>query len=139
MAIIATSVVVGGIACAIASAVRLLRIGAREAGDLAGKLAIPFPRCAADWPELRLDAVVPDPERAKRVLLLARWPADPDRSALLVVDVDGAATRGQRLLMHWRDSDASLAPVLIARDRLLLRRRRARDTVIAIVILSTSG
>jgi hypothetical protein len=137
MAIIAAAVIVLGIAAALASAVRLVRIGARDSRDLAAKLAIPFPRCAADWPELRLDAVVPDPDRAKRVLLLARWPAYPERRTLLVLDVDAGASRAHRLLMHWRDLDASLAPDLLAGNRLLLRRRRTHDTVIAIVVRET--
>src|ERR1700730_14168056 len=101
MAIILAFVLVIGSVGAFARAVHLIRVGARDSVDLGAKLAIPFPKCAADWPELRLDAVVPDPEHAERVLLLARWPAHPECRALLVLDVNTAA-RGQRLLMHWR-------------------------------------
>ena len=138
MAMIAVAVLVAGVGSSIAWAVRVVRLGSRDSGDLAAKLAVPFPRRAADWPELRLDAVVPDPESAERVLLLARWPAHPDRRVLLVLDVDDGAIRAHRLLMGWRDLDASLSPLAVANDRMVLRRRRTNDAVSALVVRETA-
>ena len=138
MAIIAVSMLAIGVCASIAWAVRLIRLGASDSEDLAAKLAVPFPQRAADWPEIRLDAVVSDPESAKRVLLLARWPAYPERRALLVLDVDDAVSRAHGLLASWRDTDASLSPVAVAGGRLLLRRRRTSDAVIALVVRETA-
>jgi hypothetical protein len=137
MAIIVVTVLMAGVAASFAWAVHIIRVGARDSGDLAAKLAVPVPRRAADWPELRLDAVVPDPETAAQVLLLVRWPAHPERRALLVLDVDIAAGQAHRLLMCWRDLDASLSPRAIVGDRLVLRRRCTKDTVSALVVRET--
>ena len=62
VAIIAVAALVIGVATSITAAVHLIFVGGRDSGDLTAKLAVPYPRRVADWPELRLDAVVPDPE-----------------------------------------------------------------------------
>jgi hypothetical protein len=134
IAIIALASLFIGVSVSIARAVRIVRIGAADSGDLTTKLVVPFPDRAADWPEIRLDAVVPDPDHAERVLLVARWPAHPERRALLVLDIDDGASRAQRLLMGWRDADASLSPLAIAANELVLRRRRTKDAVHALVV-----
>jgi hypothetical protein len=134
IAIIAVATLVIGVSASIWWAVRIIRIGASDSGDLTTKLVVPFPRRAADWPEIRLDAVVPDPEHAERMLLVARWPAHPERRALLVLEVDDDANGAERLLMGWRDADASLSPLATDTDRLVLRRRRTKDAVRALVV-----
>ncbi|HUI48067.1 MAG TPA: hypothetical protein VL119_05190 [Acidimicrobiia bacterium] len=119
-------------------AVHLLRAGIRDSRELAAKLAIPHPRRAADWPELRLDAVVIDPEGADHVLVVARWPAHPDPRALLVLAVDDAPVRARRLLAEWRDSDTSLSPRFGVGGQLVLRQRRTRHEVRARVVKETT-
>lgn len=138
LAIIVVAVFTAGVAASSAWAAHIIRVGARDSGELAAKLAVPVPLRAADWPELRLDAVVPDPETAAQVLLLARWPAHPEQRALLVLDVDIGASRAHSLLAHWRDLDASLSPRAIVGDRLVLRRRCTKDTVSGLVVRETS-
>ena len=137
VAIVAFAALIVAVSATITRAVLMLRVGARDSGDLAGKLAISRPVRAGDWPELRLDAVVPDPERDERVLVTARWPAHPESRALLVLAVDQPVSRAHRLLMRWRDSQASLSPVIDAAGVLSLRRRRTNDVVVAILIDET--
>jgi len=134
MAIIAVTALVTGVFSSIFWAAHLIQAGARDSGDLSSKLSIPHPRRAADWPEIRLDAVVVDPEGAARVLVIARWPAHPATRALLMLEVDEPAAPAHRLLFNWRDIEAPLSPRALAGDRLVLRRRRTNDLVSAIVL-----
>jgi hypothetical protein len=114
--------------------VRLIRAGMRDSLDLTAKLEFPNPRRAADWPELRLDAVVFDPGGANRVLLAVRWPAHPDPRALLMLEVEESPARAQRLFAAWHDSDASVSPRALEDERLLLRRRHSNRAVSARVV-----
>ena len=135
---IAVAALVTGVTASTAWAVHLVRARrAGDTGDLAAKLAVPFPRRAADWPELRLDAVVLDPGSAERVLVVARWPAHPELRAVLVLDVDDPTARAHHLLMLWRDVDASLSQRSFAADHLVLRRRRSQDAVTARILGET--
>ena len=137
MVIIAVAALVTGVAASVAWSVRRVRTGARDANDLAAKIAVPRPCCAADWPEIHLDAVVPDPDNGCRVLIVARWPAHPEARALLVLEVDEPVSRTQRLLARWRDADASLSPRAVD-DGLVLRRRHTQDSVHAVVLRETA-
>ena len=58
----------------LALAMRLVRIGNLDAMALAGTAAAPYPSSAADWPELRICAVVPQPGQPSVILLLVGWP-----------------------------------------------------------------
>jgi len=71
MGIVAFTLLAVAVVASISCATHLIFVGARDSSDLAAKLAVPFPRRAADWPELRLDAVVVDLESADRVLVIA--------------------------------------------------------------------
>jgi hypothetical protein len=134
----AAAALVCGVVTSLVWSLRAIRMGVRDSSDLAAKVAVPHPRRAADWPEIRLDAVVPDPESVERVLVVARWPAHPEARALLVLEVDDPTTRTHGLLMLWRDVDASLFPRTQAGTRLVLRRRRTRDAVNVRVLEETA-
>ena len=133
---VAVAVLVIGVVASISWATHVIFVGTRDSSDLAAKLLVPFPRRAADWPELRLDAVVVDPDRAERVLVVARWPAHPEMRVMLDLEVDDPANT-HRLLLSWRDVSASLSPRADAGDHLLLRRRRTQDVVFARVVGET--
>ena len=136
--IVVATVLVAGVAASLTGLVRAVRTGARASGDLAVDIALQRPRRAADWPDTRLDAVVPDPEHAERVLVVARWPARPESRALLVLEVDDPTIHTHRLLMSWRDLDAPLVARLDAGDRLMLCRRRTPDVVRARILEETA-
>jgi hypothetical protein len=82
---------------------------------------------ARDWPELRVDAVVVDPENPWRVLVLVRRPDRPIIRSLLVLETSGANSRAQRLLQEWRDADAPVAPERNGDRGVILRRRRCPE------------
>ena len=138
MWVISLAVLVSAVGGSVMWAVHLFRIASRDSLELAAKLATPHPRRAADWPELHLDEVVFDPAAASRVLLVARWPAHPDRRVLLDLDVDAHSARARDLLVHWCAAAASLSPTGGADDHLVLRRRRSTETVTAGVVGESS-
>lgn len=92
----------------------------------------------AGWPELRVDVVVGDPEVASRVLVIVRWPADPDAHVLLMLELHDAPDRARRMLVHWRDSRAQLTPLLLPDEQLVLRKRRTNDVLCARVVTTGS-
>jgi hypothetical protein len=134
MAIIAVAVLAALLAGSIATAVRRIRTGVRDSLDLAAKLAVPFPQRVADWPEIRVDEVVLDPEVAARVLVVACWPAREESRHLLVLEVEPPRRLARRLLLSWRDTGASLSPRAAPGDRIVLRRRRTNEVLCADVI-----
>jgi len=107
---------------------RAFKVAARDALDLAAKLAVPEPRSAADWPELRVDEVVCDPEAPNRVLLVGRWPAHPEPRSLLELEV-GAPPRARQLLTRWCDVHASISSRSNGDGRVVLRRRRTNESL----------
>jgi hypothetical protein len=108
---------------------RLLHVGNLDAHGLAAKLGTPRPTSAADWPELRLRAVVPQPERPSMVLLLAEWPAHPERASTLLLDLAGEAERSLALLAQWCSARASVSPTRPGPGQIELRRRQSLDRV----------
>jgi len=109
----------------------------RGRGDQPGTTPATSPARVADWPELRLDAVVTDPEGKDRVLVIARRPNRPDLRTLLVLDLDGPAPGALQLLFRWRDTNASVSPRGGAGERLVLSARRGDDSVSACVVRET--
>ena len=93
-----------------------------------------MPSRVTDWRELRIDAVVVDPEHVERVLVYAHRPAHPGPASLLMLEVDQPATPAFRLLMHWRDTKAVVLPRAFPDGALLLRNRRSNDVVSARVV-----
>jgi hypothetical protein len=110
---------------------RLFRISTRDAVELAAKLNTPRPHSVREWPELRVDVVVADPETPRRLLVVARWPAHPRPRALLVLETDEAPEHVQRILVRWRDSNAVLSPTAPDRDLVELRRRKTTERLCA--------
>jgi hypothetical protein len=118
-------VVTGGLAWAI----RRFRIATRDAVDLVAKLAVPRPVYAADWPELRIDALVCDPHAPARALVVARWPAKPEPSALLLIEIDLPSDRAKETLARWRSDAVSISPRWLPEGRMMMRRRRSNECV----------
>ena len=115
------------VAAGMASFVRAVRLSMLDAMELASKLDTPHPSSARDWPELRVDAVVVDPEIPRRLLVLVRWPARPDPRSLLVLETADETERAERLLMQWRDAGAAVSPTRRGDMYLVLRRRRSPE------------
>jgi hypothetical protein len=123
------ALVIAGVGMVVATivAVRLIAIGNLDALELASKIAVPFPATARDWPELRIDAVLPSPAGSE-VLLAVRWPGRPEnRSVLVVTALDDPAAG--RYLTEWCDTRASLSPTPHGTSGLDLRRRRTFQRV----------
>jgi len=138
MAIIAVVVLLAVTGCCLALSLRMFRIAFHDAEDLAVKLAVPHPRRAADWPEVRVDAVVGDPDSDDRLLVVARWPARLDATVLLESVAITPTARARGLLERWRDADASLSPRHIADDVMTLRCRRTNDAITLLIVRESS-
>jgi len=115
----------------LAVAARLVRIGNLDAMALAEKLAAPCPGSAADWPELRIRAVVPQPGQPSVILLLVEWPGHRGQEATLLVLLDGADQRSLSRLSRWCADRSPISPrrcqaELELRPRQSLERVRVR-------------
>jgi hypothetical protein len=135
------------------AAARMVHIGNLDALGLAEKLATPHPVSALDWPELRVRAVVSQPDRPSEILLLAEWPSHHERTSTLLIEI---YTRQQvrqlatglqlatsapdlvalaelesqvALLSHWCDAGASVSPSRQGPAGLELRRRQSLERV----------
>lgn len=103
---------------------RLVYIGNLDASALADKLAYPHPVCAAEWPELQVCAVVPQPDLPSLVLLQVSRPFYPEQAATMLVQFEGSQAAG--LLSRWCATNASIAPRAYG-DHLELRRRQSLE------------
>ena len=118
----------------VAYTVRSLHVGMLDAMALASKTAVPRPRSARDWPELRLDAVVPAPSYDGDILVVARWPGRPGTVSTMVLRSDGSRERALRWLADWCRRDVAISPMPWQRDGIELRPRRASRRVCACVL-----
>lgn len=123
---------------------RLVYVGNLDAQALAGKLAAPHPVSALDWPELRVQAVVPQPEERPPngqplVLLHVGWPEYPARVSTLLVALDSDERRSLSLLSQWCAGQASVAPVRREGAALELRRRQSLERVHAVMVAEDIG
>jgi hypothetical protein len=84
-----------------------------------------------DWPELRLDAVLPEP-LSSDVLVVARWPARPESRSVLLLRIVSNGDRDR--LARWSQRRHSLSPLRWGTDGLELRRRGSVERVQAIVL-----
>lgn len=120
---------------------------------LAEKLATPHPVSALDWPELRVRAVVSQPDRPSEILLLAEWPSHHGRTSTLLIEIYSGQQAAQlatgrqlaasapdltplaelerqvALLSKWCDAGASVSPSRRGPAELELRRRRTLERV----------
>jgi hypothetical protein len=90
---------------------RLVHVGNLEAQALADKLAVPDPVSALNWPELRVRAVIPQPEEPWLVLLHVGWPAHPRQASIAPV-----RQRGAELELRCRQSLERMHAVMVAED-----------------------
>lgn len=137
------------------AAARLVHIGNLDALALAEKLAAPHPGSALDWPELRVRAVVSQPDRPSEILLLAEWPSHHGRTSTLLIEIYtrqqvaelpavpvpelatpapdlGALAELDRqvaVLSRWCDAGASVTPSRRGPAELELRRRQSLERV----------
>lgn len=122
------------IAAGLTWAARLVHIGNLDMQALAGKLATPEPVSALDWPELRMRAVVPQPDGQPLVLLLVYWPAHPRQSVTLLVALDKGDQQSLFVLSKWFAQQALISPVRREGAGLELRRRRSLEKVHAVLV-----
>jgi hypothetical protein len=121
-------------AAALAWTARLIQVGNLDALALADKVAVPHPVSALDWPELRLRAVIPQPDDRVLVLLLVSWPAHPRREATLLVAIDSSNRRSVPLLSQWCATGASVSPTRQEGAAVEFRRRRSLERVHAVLV-----
>ena len=121
-------------AAGLAWTVHLVHISSLDASELAGKLAVPDPVSALDWPELRVRAIVPQPGGQPLILLLVGWPAHPGRAATLLLAIDSGDDRAVPLLSLWCATQAPVSPTRRDGAGLELRRRQSLDRVHAVLI-----
>jgi hypothetical protein len=136
--------VIGLIAAGLAWTAHLVYVGNLDAQALAEKLATPHPASALDWPELRVQAVVPQPEEQPShgqplVLLHVGWPEYPARVSTLLVALDRDQTRSLSLLSQWCAGQASVAPTRREGAALELRRRQSLERVHAVMVAEDIG
>jgi hypothetical protein len=112
---------------------RLLHISNLDAQALADKVAFPVPASALEWPELRVQSAVPQPDELSLVIMQVGWPAYPERVAVLLVALDRDEQRAVSLLSEWSVSGASVAAVHRGAE-VELRRRRSLERVYAILL-----
>jgi hypothetical protein len=122
------------IAAGLTWAARLVHIGNLDMQALADKMATPDPVSALDWPELRMQAVIPQPGGQPLVLLHVGWPARPRQSATLLVALDTGDQRSLSVLSQWCTQRASIAPVRQEGAELELRRRQSLERVRAVLV-----
>ena len=121
-------------AAGLAWTARLVHISNLDAAELAGKVGVPDPVSALDWPELRVRAIVPQPGDQPLVLLLVSWPAHPQRTATLLVAIDSGDDRSVPLLSLWCATQAPLSPTRRDGTGLELRRRQSLERVHAVLV-----
>jgi hypothetical protein len=125
------------VAGALLWSLRRFRIVTRDAVDLAAKLAVPRPVSVADWPELRVEEVVCDPQKFDCALIVARWPGNPEPAALVLLRLDDAPERAKSTLARWKADAASISPMPRPGGGLLMRRRRSKECINASVVRQT--
>jgi hypothetical protein len=136
--------VIGLIAAGLVWTARLVHVGNLDAQALADKLATPHPASALDWPELRVQAVVPQPEgqppgEQPLVLLHVGWPEYPARVSTLLVALQGDDRLSLSLLSQWCAGQASVAPVRQQGAALEFRRRQSLERVHAVMVAEDIG
>jgi hypothetical protein len=130
---LAVAILVAAVA-GLAWTARRVHVGNLDALALAEKVAVPDPVSALDWPELRVRAIVPQPDERSLVLLLVGWPAHPQREATLLVALSSGDHRSVPLLSRWCSTRASVSPTRQEGAALELRRRRSLERVHGVLV-----
>ncbi len=115
---------------------RVLYAGTLDALALADKIGTPRPVSALDWPELKVRAVVSQDIAGEPslVVVFVEWPAHPERSATLLVDLGRAVQQSLPLLTQWCATQASISPTRCTDGELELRRRQSLERVRAVLV-----
>lgn len=121
-------------AAALAWTGRRVHVGTLDALALADKLAVAHPVSALDWPELRVRAIVPQPDEESLILLLVDWPAHPKQAATLLMALAPGDHRSVPLLTAWCATQASVSPTRQKGAYLELRRRQSLERVHAVLV-----
>ncbi|MFJ4657127.1 hypothetical protein ACIP5Y_38170 [Nocardia sp. NPDC088792] len=109
--------------------VRLIHMGNLDAHELAVKMGVPTPVSALDWPDMRLKAVVAQPDD-RLVLVSVDWSAHPGQSATLLLALEEGDARSLSLLSEWCAGQASVSPLRYPPPPgLVLRRRQSLERV----------
>lgn len=111
---------------AVVYSVSLLRRGLLDAQELAAKLSVPRPTSVCDWPELRIEAVVPSPASPSEIMLVVAWPRRSGVRVVLVLDTE-AGDRSEAILAAWCRAGTSISPMRSGKDGLVLRPRGGRQ------------
>jgi hypothetical protein len=114
----------------------LFHVGTLDAKALAEKTAVPHPRSAVDWPELRVRSVLAQPDDGHYLLVSVLWPAWPDRTSILLLEVSAAADDLHRL-SDWCSTQAPVTPLRGPEGSVELRRRHSLERVQAHVLAET--
>jgi hypothetical protein len=119
-----------------------IRLAARRTSrtnrELAAKLARRRPDSARDWQELRVRTVVPDPDVPNTVLVVVQRPESSSPRSLLLLSTTGSDERARRLLVNWRDSEASVSSMRVGDRGVVLRRRRDLQQLRAVLVHESS-
>jgi hypothetical protein len=130
---IAISGIFLSVVAALTWTVRLLRISTLDAQALADKLAFPEPASALEWPELRVQSVVPQPDDLSPVIVQVGWPAHPEQVATLLMALDPQDARALSLLCQWSSAGAAVV-TLRQGPELELRRRQSLERIHATLL-----
>ena len=117
---------------------RVLHMSSRNARKLVAKREQPRPPSARDWPELRVEAVISDPDVPNTLLVVVQWPAHPSPRSLLVLSAAGSDERARKLLVNWRDSEASVSPTRVGDRGVVLRQRHDPQQLQAVLVHESS-
>jgi hypothetical protein len=114
----------------------LVRVGMLDARDLAEKTAFRRPRSALEWPELRVDGVVAQPDE-ELVLVQVGWPARPSEASLLLLRLEAVGETGR--LVKWCETRAPITTSATMGRSVEFRRRRTLERIQALVIGESPG
>lgn len=122
------------LAASLGCAARLFYVGALDSHDLAAKLAAPWPVSVCEWPELHVESVVVDPSNDDQLVLVAQWPAHPERRSIVVLALNASAAKN---VAGWYERGVALSPLRLDGQRLSLRRRRSTQRIEARIVDET--
>jgi hypothetical protein len=114
------------------------RRSSRATREFLAKIERSQPDSARDWHELRVETVVPDPDVPNTILVVVQRPEKPSPRSLLLLSAAGSDERARRLLVSWRDSEASLSSTRVGDRGVVLRRPRDPQQLRAVLIYESS-
>jgi hypothetical protein len=131
--------IVGGVVFAAAAgyALYLIHVGLLDATALADKVAVPRPTSALDWPEMRVNSVLAEPDDGSQLLVSVVWPARPTHHSILLFEVSDQQN-DLRKLAQWSSMQASVTAVRLVGSAVELRPRRGLQRVHASLLAERS-